>query len=72
MAEDSIRYTSEELKGMPVGDLHKMLQGDQKELGKMSFSHKVTPLDNPRMLKEMRRNIARIKTELRARELANK
>lgn len=72
MAEESLKYTTEELKGLSSDDLMGMLDADQKELGKMKFSHKVTPLDDPNMLKTMRRNIARLKTELRARELANK
>ena len=72
MAEESLKYTTEELTSLSVDELMGMLDADQKELIKMKFSHKVTPLDNPRMLKEMRRNIARLKTQLRTRQLANK
>lgn len=72
MAEDSLKYTSEDLKGMSIDELMGILEADQKELSKLKFSHKVTPLDNPRLIKTTRKNVARLKTELRARELANK
>jgi large subunit ribosomal protein L29 len=35
----------------------------------MKLNHAVTPLDNPIKLKEARKNIARLKTEMRKRQL---
>ena len=49
------------------------------ELGKLrekqfrlGFKHKVTPLENPIELRTVRRNIARLETFLRQRQLAGK
>lgn len=37
---------------------------------KMKFDHAVKGLDNPLLLREMRRDIARLQSEVRRRELA--
>jgi len=36
------------------------------------IGHSISPVDNPALIKEQRRSIARMKTELRQRELNNK
>jgi large subunit ribosomal protein L29 len=41
------------------------------QYGKLKFDHAVKGLDNPLTLREVRRDIARLKTEVRRRELAN-
>jgi large subunit ribosomal protein L29 len=38
----------------------------------MVLNHSISPLDNPSQIKQLRRTIARMKTELRQRELNNK
>lgn len=44
--------------------------GDEKmRLKKTKFSHAVNPIENPLSIKTMRRQIARMKTEQRKREL---
>lgn len=35
----------------------------------MKLNHQITPLENPSQIKAARRDIARLQTELRAREL---
>jgi large subunit ribosomal protein L29 len=35
----------------------------------MKMNHAISPLENPELLKKMRRDIARMKGELRSREL---
>ena len=43
---------------------------EEKELAdKMKLNHSVTPLENPSQIKAARRDIARMKTVLRQREL---
>jgi len=37
---------------------------------KLTFNHTVSPVEDPQVLKETRRNIARLKTEFRRRELS--
>lgn len=42
----------------------------QGERAKLSFQHNVAPLKNPMELRRLRRDIARLKTALRAQEAA--
>ena len=51
-------------------DLQFELQSAQAKLSKLRFDHSATGLENPLVLVEVRRDIARIKTELRKREIA--
>lgn len=47
--------------------------GDEKnKLTKLRLNHAVSPLDNPSILKTIRRNIAKLNTELRKREIIEK
>ena len=59
------------LKEMTSPELEKELGELKTELFKLKFSLATNGLDNPLKVKEVRRNIARIKTELRQRELKN-
>lgn len=45
---------------------------EQENLVKMRLNHAINPLENPQLIKEQRRTIARLMTELRKRELNNK
>jgi len=50
------------------------LAGELKELGaqlqKLQFDHAIKGLDNPIVLRDIRRDVARFNTEVRKRELA--
>ena len=59
------------LKEMSSQDLEKELGELKSELFKLRFSLATNGLDNPLKVKEVRRDIARIKTVLRERELKN-
>ncbi len=59
-----------ELKDFTDTDLLSELEGTEASYQKMRFDHAVKGLDNPLELREMRRDVARIKTEIRRRELA--
>jgi len=59
----------EELRELPEKDLIERLDAEIIELNQLEINHAITPLDNSGLIREKRRNIARIKTELRAREL---
>ncbi len=48
------------------------LENESSFLLKLKLNHTVSPLDNPQKIKEARRNIARLKTELRKRQLEEK
>ena len=59
------------LKEMSSQDLEKELSELKSELFKLRFSLATNGLDNPMKIKEVKRNIARINTVLRERELKN-
>ncbi len=50
-------------------DLREKLEQTEAALNQMKFNHQVTPLENPSTIKATRRDIARMKTVLRQREL---
>ncbi len=58
-----------DIKGISVDDLKNKLQDEEQRLKKMTFSHAITPIENPMVIRSVRREIARMKTELRRREL---
>ena len=51
-------------------DLKDRLEEEKKQLTKLKLNHAVSPLENPNKIKDYRKTIARIKTELTKRELA--
>lgn len=59
-----------ELQEYSDADLKAELEETQVKYNKMQFDHAITGLDNPLVLREVRRDIARLATEARRRELA--
>jgi large subunit ribosomal protein L29 len=56
-------------KEMSLNELKDRLLLERTELNKMVLAHAVSPIDNPHRITEHRKNVARILTELRKREL---
>ncbi len=54
---------------MSTDDLKERLEAENIQLTRLKLNHAVSPLENPMKIKEYRRMIARIKTELRKRDL---
>lgn len=59
----------EELRELSDKDLQERLDSEVMELSQLRINHTITPLDNSGLIKEKRRQIARIHTEVRSREL---
>lgn len=59
-----------ELQEFSVEDLSSELQQREMEYQKLQFDHAIKGLENPLVLRESRRDIARLKTEIRRREVA--
>lgn len=57
------------IREMSSPDLERELGELKSELFKLRFSLKTNGLDNPMKIKEVRKDIARVKTELRKREI---
>lgn len=58
-----------EIKGFTLEELKEKIGSEQETLRKLRFTHKVSAIENPMKIKETRRLVARLKTELRAKEL---
>ncbi|MCM1293517.1 MAG: 50S ribosomal protein L29 [Bacteroides sp.] len=62
----------EEIKEMNTQDLKDRLEQMEKEYAQLKINHSISPIDNPAKITADRKMIARVKTELRQRELNNK
>ena len=60
---------SSELKELTVKELEEKIDNEVNFLVRQKMNHAVSPLDNPLKIKDTRKNIARMKTELRMRML---
>jgi large subunit ribosomal protein L29 len=60
---------SSEIKELTTKELEEKIDTESTHLTRLKLNHAVSPLDNPLKIKETRKNIARLKTELRKREL---
>ena len=60
---------SSEIKELTTKELEERIDTEKTHLTRLKLNHAVSPLDNPLKIKETRKNIARLKTELRKREL---
>ena len=59
------------VKDLTTDELKEKLADEKASLTKMRMSHAVSPIENPMKLRNSRKVIARLRTELRKRELAN-
>ena len=63
---------AKEVKELTTAELHERLDAQKAELSQMKLQHSISPLDNPLQIREVRKTIARLATEIRQRELNNK
>ena len=61
-----------EIKELSTPDLLERIDTEKTMLVRMKLNHAITPLDNPQKVREVKMTIARLLTELRARELKQK
>lgn len=60
---------SSEIRELSVKEILERIQLENDTLIRLNMNHAVSPLDNPMKIKVARRNIARLKTILRQREI---
>ena len=58
-----------EIKEMTTNDLVERVEAEVANYNQMVLNHAISPLENPAQIKQLRRTIACMKTELRQREL---
>ena len=61
-----------EIKDLTTEEIREKIEAEKAALTKMKMNHAVSPLENPMLIRLTRRNIARLMTELRKRELTVK
>jgi large subunit ribosomal protein L29 len=58
------------LKDLNVTELSARIQEDQQRLKKLEFAHAISPLENPMSIRDLRKDIARLQTALKAKQLS--
>jgi large subunit ribosomal protein L29 len=53
------------VQGLNEQDLKSRLEEDKLRLKKLEFAHAITPLENPMTIRSLRRDIARVQTQLK-------
>ena len=57
-----------EIRELNNQEILERMDASQEQLVRLKMNHAISPLDNPLQIKEVRRTIARLATELRQRE----
>ena len=50
-------------------DLQARIKEDELRMKKLEFAHAISPLENPMDIRNLRRDLARLKTELKKKQL---
>lgn len=58
-----------EIKKLIDKEIVERLESEKANLAKLKLNHAISPLDNPSQIRETRKTIARLETELRQREI---
>jgi large subunit ribosomal protein L29 len=58
-----------DIKALNAAELKDKLTSEKEALRKIKFAHQVSAIENPMKIKETRRLIAKLNTELRAKEI---
>lgn len=57
-----------EIKALSITELSDKFVSEKATLDKLKFSHAISPLENPMQIREARKLVARLKTELNAKQ----
>jgi len=55
---------SSEVKGLSLEELKKTISEERNALFNLKFAHAISPLENPMQIREKRKLIARLETEM--------
>lgn len=58
-----------EIKALSADELKDKIAAEKENLQKLKFAHAITPIENPTKIRDSRKLVAKLKTELRAKEL---
>ncbi|MCQ2269751.1 MAG: 50S ribosomal protein L29 [Bacteroidales bacterium] len=57
------------IRELSTAEIKERMVEEQQQLVKLKLNHAISPIENPQKIKEQRRTVARLKTELRMREM---
>lgn len=60
-----------EIKELTTAEIQERLISEREQLTRMKLNHSISPLENPLQIREARKTIARLMTELRQSEINN-
>ena len=69
MANKQTYEFNRSIKDLSLADLKSKIQEDELRMKKLEFAHAISPLENPMNIRGLRRDIARLKTELKKKEM---
>ena len=58
------------IQGLSEQDLQARIKEDELRLKKLEFAHALSPLENPMSIRNLRREVARLKTELKKKQIS--
>jgi large subunit ribosomal protein L29 len=62
---------NEEIRSLSNEELKERIAAERESLTKLKFAHEISPIENPTKIRHSRRLIAKMETELRAKETNN-
>lgn len=63
--------TNEEIRALSLEDLEGAVEDEKERLHRLRVSHAVTPIENPMEIRNKRRLVARLMTELNRKKNSN-
>lgn len=57
------------IQGLSDEDLQARIKEDELRLKKLEFAHAISPLENPMSIRSLRKELARLKTELKKKQI---
>lgn len=63
---------SSEIRELSNQELLERIDNEKSALVRMKLNHAISPLENPQKIKESRKTVARLMTEMRKREINEK
>ncbi|MCW3804309.1 50S ribosomal protein L29 [Plebeiibacterium marinum] len=61
-----------EIKEMAINEIIERIETERAELIRLELNHSISPLENPLQIRSLRRNVARLQTILRQKQLTEK
>ena len=58
-----------EIRELTLKEIEERIESEHSMLVRLKMNHAVSPMDNPNKIGETRKNIARLNTELKARQI---